>query len=155
MKVLCILQNQWVKDPERVRKMLANRDESFRRSFIKHALFAGCRTGKMLMEIFGPKWIPEMVFEEASRDIGAHSASKFKHDPGHILKVVREVEPDVILAFGKVAEDAVASVMWGRQGNGSPTRIYGPHPTARGGDTFFRLQKMRYRLEAISPCGPQ
>lgn len=147
MKILCILQNQWFKDPERVKKMLEGRDETFRRAFIKRALFHSCRTGKVLQQVFGDAWIDQMTFEEASREIGDHSASKFKHDPGHILKVVREVAPDLILAFGKVAEDAVSAVMWGCK---SPTRIYGPHPTARGDDTIFRLQAMRKRLEAIA-----
>lgn len=154
MKILCILQNQWFKDPERVRQMLARYDESFRRNFIKRALFYGCRTGKVLQAVFGEEWIARMTFEEASRNIGGHSASKFTADPGHIMSVIREVEPDIVLAFGKVAEQAVMGLSFGGSAhqfsvglNKTPIRIYGPHPTARGGDTLARLFVMRKRLE--------
>lgn len=144
MKVLAILQNQWFRDPDHVREIL-ERTPQARRRLIHYALFAGCRTGRILKAGLGEEWCRKIVWEEASPEIGGEASSVFPADPAHILKVIEEVKPTVILALGKIASDALTSLA-----PKNTTLITGPHPTARGIDTITWLYGIRTGLDTIA-----
>lgn len=145
MKVLAILQNQWFKDPDRVRAFIERRPE-LRRNFIRRALFAGCKTGRILKAGLGEEWCRRIVWEEASPEIGGKASSCFPADPAHILKMIDEVKPTVILALGKIACDAMSVIM-------PPTMftlLTAPHPTARGGpNPVLCLREIRAELDRL------
>ena len=138
MKLLAVLQNQWFHDPARVREILARRPE-LRRQFCHRALFAGCKTGQVLKSVFGPL-CREIVWENASPQIGDFAASKFPADHLHLRAVLDEVKPDIVLAFGRIAGNALTALVPAEK------LIIGPHPTARGADVLPRLREIRARL---------
>ncbi len=141
MKVLAILQNQWYRDPDRVRALLNGKTPQFRRAFLARTLFAGCRTGKVLLDVFGRERCARIVWEEASPEIGGISASVFPPDPAHIAAAIEVVKPEVVMAFGLVAKQGVTGLF-------NPDRlIVGPHPTARGADILPRLRVMARALD--------
>lgn len=141
MKVLAVLQNQWFKDPDRVRATLERHPEA-RRRMIHFALFAGCRTGQVLKSVFGDR-CKDIVWEEASPEIGGHASSVFPADPAHLAAVIDDVKPDAILAFGIVARKGLYGLF------PVDRLIVGPHPTARGADVLEGLNAMRDQLTAL------
>ena len=140
MKVLAVLQNQWFHDPEKVKRII-ERTPQARRKIITYSLFAGCRTGRVLREVFGKDRCREIVWEEASREIGGHASSAFPADPAHLRAVLAEVKPSIVLGFGKIACDGLAPLVDGYD------LVVGPHPTARGADTLPRLRIMASCLD--------
>jgi uracil-DNA glycosylase len=141
MKVLAVLQNQWFQDPARVREILARRPD-LRRPFCHRALFAGCRSGQVLKQVFGPR-CRDIIWENASPEIGDHASSKFPADIPHLRAMLEEVKPDVVLALGRVASEALLPIV------PRAKLLIGPHPTARGADTITRLKAMAAELAAL------
>ena len=135
MKILAVLQNQWFHDPEKI-KAIIERTPKARRKIITYSLFAGCRTGRVLKQVFGDDCSRRFVWEEASREIGGHASSAFPADLEHLRAALAEVKPDIVLGFGKIACDALAGLVDGHD------LVIGPHPTARGADTLPRLRIM-------------
>jgi|GEM_PF-1489362 hypothetical protein len=152
MKIVAFMQCQWFHEPEKILADMARmasdpergpaHAEKYRRRLIHYALFAGCKSGKMLRKVFG-KLCDDIVWEEASREIGGHSRAAFPADLAHIRKVLEDEKPDVVLALGKIAEDGVrlAGARW------SFPCIMAPHPAARGLDTLHKLQAARRALD--------
>lgn len=135
MKILAFLQNQWFRDPVRVKAIYA-RNPEHRNELIRRFLFGGCLTGRRLMTTFGEDlcW-KQITWEEISPEIGGHASSKFPADLGHITVAIRKFDPDVILAFGSIAQEALKRTTSVRP----RTIVYGPHPAARGADTMPQL----------------
>lgn len=167
--VLLFLQNQWFKDPEAVEALLARHegDEPFRRDFIKRCLFMGCRTGKVIDDIFGDR-LADITFEETSRRIGSHAASAFPADVAHMAAVIADVRPAVIIAMGNTARAAVKSLLAGgtmaeplpdcsgagEQSEGAPLCahvLFAPHPTARHSYTLPAIRSVRRALDKLMP----
>lgn len=147
MKVLGILQNVWVRDPGRVRDMLARSDqpERLRRRFIAYALFAGCRTGSNLRATLGASWCERIVWDEASRELGAVASSVFPADPDHLRELLDTEAPRVVLGFGRVACDALAPLI--------PAGVHflqAPHPAARSPLTLSQLRACRQALDHLA-----
>lgn len=142
--VLAILQNQWFRDPDRVREILA-RTPQVRPRLIAYALFAGCRTGRVLKRVFGEDLCRRITWEEASPHIGGQASAVFPADLDHLTTLVMRHQPVAILAFGKIAADAMAVVLE------RPTKrlITGPHPAARQPQTESRLIQMKIRLKEM------
>lgn len=140
MIVLGVLQNQWFHDPEKVKAIIA-RTPAARRKIITYSLFAGCRTGRVLRKVFGVQRCREIVWEEASAEIGGQASSCFPADIAHLRAVLADVKPQIVLGFGKVACDALAPLVSGYD------LVVGPHPTARGAGTIAGLQIMASCLE--------
>lgn len=150
MKILAIMQCQWFRDPDKVRRdherLREQRGDDFaekyRRRLIHYALFAGCKSGRVLRQVFG-ELCDRIVWEEASREIGGQSSACFKADPAHIRKRIEEEEPDIIICFGKVAGDAVAPLPaeWSFRG------IYAPHPAARHATVIEELKDAKLALD--------
>lgn len=140
MKVLAVLQNQWFRDPEKVKAIIA-RNPRARRKLNAYYLFFGCRTGQVLKQIFGAERCRAIVWENASPEIGGKSSACFPADLAHLRAVLTEEKPDIVLGFGKIACDALAGLVDGYN------LVVGPHPTARGADTLPRLRIMADCLE--------
>jgi len=127
--ILAFLQNQWFKDPEAARQVFARHPEH-RERLVATYLFMGCLTGRRLLEVFGEELCDEIVWEECSPEIGGKSSSAFPADLDHIRKAIDKHRPDVILAFGKIAGDAMAAIR-------PLTRVIrAPHPAARQGSVW-------------------
>jgi hypothetical protein len=130
--VLAFLQNQWFKDPKGV-KAIYERNPDKRNVFIARFLFMGCLTGKRLQKAFGAEVCNSIIWEEASPEVGGTSDSAFKADLVHIEAAILKHNPQVILCFGKIANDAVKTVVKKihlEKGFLTPV-LYGPHPAAR------------------------
>jgi aspartate/glutamate racemase len=82
-------------------------EEGYEPSFDKES-FANCHTGRRLR-----KAIPETVSTtiiNASPIIGDNSASNFRPDIAHVMKRMREIEPDIILACGNSAKKVIDAI---------------------------------------------
>ena len=147
--MLAILQNQWFRDPERVRGFIAAADDpaDYRRRFLSRALFAGCLTGRRLRAAFGADLCREIIWEEASPEIGGHSSSVFPADRAHVAEVIRLHLPDIILAFGKVAQNGLAGLFPAER------IIAASHPAARGEGTVPALVQAALRLRVLNAGG--
>lgn len=130
---VAFLQNMWVRDPDRVRLLIARHGDEYRTRFMHMALFSGCLTGRRLKTAFGDDLLRTIHFEEASREIAGDSKTICPPDHTHIRKTLDQFNPKVVLAFGKIAHDAVVQ-HW----NGA--LIKAPHPAARHPDTVSRLR---------------
>lgn len=141
MKVLGILQNQWFREPERIRAMTADKPH-MRRRLLTRALFMGGKTGRILMNVFGEAWCEHIDWDEASPIIGGHSASNFPADPEHLRQVIAETTPEVIVTFGAIARAGINQVWHG-------TAIHAPHPCARHAGAMDELRFARDALNAL------
>lgn len=144
MKILAFLQNMWVRDPERVKFTIARDGEEFRRRFMTYALFAGCLTGRRLKAAFGER-CEDIVWEEVSREIGGKSSSVFPPDFKHIYQRLDEEQPSVVMAFGKIACDAMPCAISHR----NIKVILGPHPAARHQTVTQELAAMAAELSSL------
>lgn len=146
MKVLAFLQNTWVRDVPRCEAILAELSVRDRRRVQQAWLFMGCLTGRRLKAAFGEDGVYDIEWDNASPRLGGVACSVFPPDPDHIRAALEEVQPDVVLVFGKVAEAGVAP-LW----NGPLLR--GPHPAARGSEVPAMLRAMAVELAAIRKNG--
>lgn len=138
--LLAFLQNQWFNEPQRVQKVFERYPEQ-RRDLIREFLFMGCRSGRNLLKAFGKELCSHhIVWEEVSPEIGGYSASVFPPDPDHIQNTLDEVQPDLVLLFGRIPERGVLPLWKG-------PHLIGPHPTARGKDTQALLSRMSRELQ--------
>jgi hypothetical protein len=140
--VLAVLQNQWFNDPDRVREIVSDMTRRERRRWDSAMLFMGCLSGRRLKRAFGEDAVYEWETTNASAEIGGQSAARFPADLDHLRAEIEDVQPDLILAFGKIAAVALPRV-W----NGP--LIIGPHPAARPPiDAPAELARMAGELEA-------
>jgi hypothetical protein len=125
------MQNQWFRDPDNVREMYERNPER-RNRYIKKFLFMGCLSGKRLERAFG-ELCDSIVWEEASPEIGGQSSALFRADHAHIQQAIEQHKPDIILAFGKEASEAIKKLWSGKV-------VYCPHPASRFADIELRLR---------------
>jgi len=137
--VVAFLQNQWLSDPERAAEMI-ERTPAVRPRLIKYALFQSF-TGRRLVEAFG-EGCREWVWDNASPRIAGRPSGCFPADPEHIRAVLERHDPDVVLAFGRVASEALRGLC-------DCELVAGPHPAARAADVPDRLRGMARRLERL------
>lgn len=139
MKVLAVLQNMWVNDPEKVKAIIARTPQA-RRRLICYSLFAGCRTGRVLKQVFGEDCPQRFIWEESTTEIAGNPRDVFPADALHLKAVLEEVKPDVVIAFGRIAGVALSQLVPGDK------LVLAPHPTARQPDT---LQRLKWAAEAV------
>lgn len=132
IECLAFLQNMWVRNPERVRKTIERDGEEFRRKFMRYALFAGCKTGRILTKIFGEEALERIEFEETTRQISGNPKEIFPADLEHMAAAIKEHQPKIILAFGAIAHNALTQI-------GQSDYIRAHHPASRHPDTFQNL----------------
>lgn len=143
MKILAFMQNQWFKDPEKVRAIYAKHPE-MRNDLIARFLFMGCLSGRRLRAALGEQLCDQIVWEEASPEIGGNAASKFPADTNHIAGAIIKHKPDVVFAFGAIASNGVLAAWPEIAAHPTPIvfeLITGPHPAARK-DPMPRLREM-------------
>lgn len=128
MKVLALLQNMWVRDPEKVKRQIA-RDQTgkLRARMIYYALFAGCFTGRRLKTALGEAWCEKIIWEEASPVIAGEPKTYYPPDPEHIKSVLEKYQPEVIVCFTKRGFRIIRELV-----PLSIPVIDAPHPAARG-----------------------
>ena len=132
MTILAFLQNQWARDPERVRALIERYGERYRRRLIPYALFAGCASGRNLNATFGEELCRTIHWDEVSREISGRPDFVATPDPAHIAAVLEYHKPDIVICFGRIACDAVEPLWHGKL-------IGAPHPAARQHDTMLKL----------------
>lgn len=147
MKIVAFLQCQWVLNPDRVAQIYAHRATTpeLRADLNARFLFAGSLTGNRLWAIFGAKACDSIIWEESSTEIAGKSAGVFPADPHHIHAVIGHFRPDVILAFGRVATDAMEKLV-----PAGAKLISGPHPAARRLTVVDELREMARQLAEVS-----
>lgn len=133
MTIVAFLQNMWVRHPERVKRAIEKDGEEFRLKFMRFALFRGCLTGRRLKAAFSEQLCDEIIWEETTREIAGDPKTIFPAQPEHIKDVLEKFQPDVVLTFGKIAEEAVKPLC-------SDKVICSPHPAARQPDTIQKLK---------------
>lgn len=147
-RILCILQNQWFKDPEGIKRIFERWPQK-RNYLISTYLFMGCLTGKRLRSAFGEQLCDEIIWEEASPEIGGVSSAKFPADPKHIADAIIKHQPAMVVALGSIAASGVMAAMSEiakvRDGRFQFQLITGPHPAARQ-DPMPRLREIAQEL---------
>jgi len=133
---VAFLQNAWFRNPEKVRDQIARGGEPFRRKLLEYALFAGCLTGRRIRTAFGEDLCGLILWEETTREIAGDPKTVFPADLGHMAQVLADHHPRVVLAFGRIAAEALGSLNppW----TGPVVTL--PHPAARQPDTLDRLR---------------
>jgi hypothetical protein len=152
MKVVAFLQNMWFKDPERMKAQLAGTFKGDRAEFIRTWLFWSCLTGKRLRNAFGEELCDAITWEEASAEIGGRSSSAFPADPAHMRDVIERHRPNVVMAFGKIAQEGFFAVMSNAPLLGPRYPIHlivAPHPAARHGSVVRELASAAAELGTI------
>lgn len=133
----------WVRNPDRVKAMIERQGEIFRLRFMRYSLFAGCKTGRNLQKAFGDELIEQITFEETTREIAGDPKIIFPADLGHIKACLELHKPTVVLAFGKIAHDAVRPLWTGEY-------ISAHHPASRNPASYQTLIDAASRLRSIN-----
>lgn len=144
MKILGLLQNQWVREVSRVKALYARRPHQ-RRQVTAMLLFAGSLTGRRLRRALGD-WCERIEWEEASPVITARPRGiRLNGEPDHVQRAIDEVEPRIVIAFGQLARVTLESTNW------VGVTIAGPHPASRVANIHEQLCAVRTALEAHAP----
>lgn len=141
MVVLGLLQNQWARNPAAVAAMFARRPEQ-RQALIKFML-ARSKSGRRLRAAFGP-WVDRIIWENASPVVAERAGGRMPVDRAHVNAILAKVSPDVVVAFGVSANQAITISSW------CGFTIVAPHPTARVENIEARLVAARTRLDAYA-----
>ena len=157
-KVFGLLQNSWFYDPPRIKQAmqryrnLGREDmaEKYRRRLLEYSLFAGCRSGRNLRDTLGDEWCDRMTWENASLELTDCASDVFPADFKHIMNRVKEERPDIIVGFGRVACDALASLQGSIANYFRFVYITAPHPTARQPETQARLRAVGRELTRLA-----
>lgn len=146
MKIVAILQNQWFKNPAKIKQMIAERELTYpnaREFYIKTFLFWGCLTGKRLQQNLGEDYCKEIIWEECSKEIGACASARFPADITHIQSVIDKHKPTHIIAFGQIAKDALMQIYAKRDF----ILLLAPHPAARQSGVIKQLKDLKELLD--------
>lgn len=147
MKTVAFLQNMWVRNPERVKRQI-ERDTTgkLRERLIKHALFAGCLTGRRLRQAFGDL-CDTIIWEEASPVIADNPRDYYPPDPDHIRAVLDKHHPDAVLCLTRRGFEYIYAIC--REWRGlNLIFVSAPHPAARGSFVVGDLQEAARRLRS-------
>lgn len=148
MKILGILQNQWFKNPAKIKQMIAEKELEYpnaREFYIATFLFWGCLTGRRLRATLGEDYCNEIVWEECSKEIGGCASARFPADIQHLQRVIDKHKPTHVIAFGQLAKDALMQLY--ESGRGDYVLFIAPHPAARQSDVTAQLRNLRKLLD--------
>ena len=110
MKILCILQNQWANDPDRILALHA-KHPGMRNEIITKMLFRGSLTGKRIEAVFGDLMEQHaFIFDEASTVVTSSAKGNPPYNANHVRETIRRVQPDAIIAFGTSSRRAIEDV---------------------------------------------
>jgi hypothetical protein len=147
-RILCVLQNQWFKEPQKAEAMYARHPDVDEKLGLNKTLLFGSPTGQTIRRVFGEDLAEGMFFINASPQIGGFAASHFKADLNHISFMIEHVRPEIIIAFGVQARLGVGKVWSGKT-------IFCDHPAShnRKKTTLSLLNAQRLLEEMILQCG--
>lgn len=149
--IVAFLQNQWFKNPVSARRVYEKHGSTpeGRARLTGSYLFMGCTTGNRLQRAFGNELCDQIIWENASPEIGGVASSKFKPDPEHIAQVIGHWKPQIVVALGRHATDGVTAAM--RQlSNTSFKLLSGPHPAARHATVMQELECLRNEIGNVT-----
>jgi hypothetical protein len=121
-KILVFLQNAWFY-PSTVAK-IKKRPDLYDREAIWNYAFRKSRSGTRLKDNLGEELFDQLIWDNASPELGTFSASSFPADHDHIRRVLDTHKPDIVVAMGKTADLALNELWKGKL-------ICTPHPAAR------------------------
>ena len=141
MSVLVLMQNLWVKEPDRLRATLARHPEA-RRRIIKSLLFMGCKTGRILLADWGEYVCQHCEWEESTAKIADNPKTIFQPDVGHIAAVLNAVHPEIVVLLGRQATNDFAEAH-GKCTDNFPVNVLpAQHPCAHSPFVRTRLQEI-------------
>ena len=144
-RIVAFLQNQYFHNPAKVREIYA-RNPEMRERLNRQFLFAGCLTGRRLLDTFGTQRCQDIIWEEITKEIGGQSNAAFAADQEHICQVLHKHQPGIVLTFGSLAKEALyewVNVEAERTPpQPLPAFVHGPHPAARYPDIVEQLEDM-------------
>lgn len=149
MKIIGILQNQWFKNPTKIKQMIEDKiregHADAREFYIATFLFWGCLTGRRLRATLGEEYCNEIIWEECSKEIGGCASSRFPADIQHIQQVIDKHQPTHVIAFGQLAKDALIQLY--DSGKQDYVLFIAPHPAARQSGVIQQLNNLRKLLD--------
>lgn len=149
MKIVAFLQCAWFHNPAAVQaaieRQAPERRLEYRQRFLARALFAGCNTGRRLKDGLGMPLCNRIIWEEASTQLGEEASAVFPPDMEHIRSVLESFQPEVVVAFGAVARDALRQL--GESDDSTGRLLIAPHPSSRQQDLKEQLAKLKEELE--------
>lgn len=150
LRVLGLLENQWFKNPPRMKRILEQQYKGDRAEFVRTFLFWSCKTGKVLELALGERWCERITWEETSAEMGSRPGEKFPPDIAHVAGVIERHRPHVVIAFGVTANIAIngCRAVGGLDSVGGPA-IVAPHPAARDQSVPERLRLVRQWLDRL------
>lgn len=157
MKIMAIMQNQWLdKAEQRQRTNERIREEKGEEYYFKlrdrqiaYALFAGCLSGKILKQHLGDL-VDEISWQEASPVIGSKASDNFPPDIHHIGSTIARIVPDVVITFGRNASDGVRiAIISGGLLPHTFQVIESPHPAARHPEDRAKVKEACRKLKAL------
>lgn len=151
MKILCLLQNTWAKDPDRVHALLAKNPDR-RHEIVARLLFAsGCLTGQRILTVFGELLKQhEWTFENASTVVTGDSGGRPPYNVEHVRGVIGRFRPDVVLVLGTSAKEAVKDIAKSRRNsNVLPPVVECIHPAVRKPGWLVEMTRARDELEDV------
>lgn len=151
--ILAFMQNQWVRDPDQLKRILARHDAAFRRQMIARLLFMGCVSGKRLKTAFGDL-TNRIVWEEASPVITGQSNGCPPADLAHMTATLEELKPGIVLAFGRIATSGLLQCLSRLNGRHDFSVMTGPHPAARHPEVSEELAAIAKDLRKRLPAPP-
>lgn len=137
-KIVAFMQNPWF--PVGTKREHVDRyrtDQEFHRR-----LLACTMSGTRLLQAFGPHMFEMIHWDNVAPEAAVEASGKTDVNPDHVEKVISEVEPELIISFGKLAEEALDNSILAE----NIPYMCCHHPNARG-HTQAELQEF-----AISVC---
>jgi len=130
MKIVAFLQNPWFRPGTDQRLIdLYRTNQEFHRRVLRLSA-----TGKALYNAFGPKLYSEIHWDNANPRSGSTRDTKYPPDMVHMENVIVAQNPDVLLLFGRQAQDGIDRIL--HESFLKYTFGYvvfrAPHPMARG-----------------------
>ncbi len=151
MKILCILQNQWANDPDRILALHA-KHPGRRNEIITKMLFRGSLTGKRIEAVFGDLMEQHaFIFDEASTVVMPSAKGNPPYNANHVRETIRRVQPDAIIAFGTSSRRAIEDVRKAKRDRLElPPVIECVHPAIQKPGWMQQMLDAKKRLKEIS-----
>lgn len=137
MRLLALMQNQWLRNADRHQAHADSLRENFtpeqwwryREKSIPFALFRGCKSGRVLGRNLGDL-CDRITWEETTTRISADPSEVLPIEPLHVQAVFARYCPDAVIAFGGVAIRATFKPIACGQISAQHI-VYAPHPAVR------------------------
>ena len=127
VKTLAFLQNPWFRPGTSQRLIDKYRDDTD----IHRRILAMSATGRALVKAFGVKLYREIVWDNANPNHGVTRRAKLSPDPYYMAMRIVTYRPDVILLFGRQAQDGFNTLFPDKDPHDC-TVLRGAHPMAMG-----------------------